>query len=30
MAAATWSKELDIRIIESGLVVAVRAYKLQW
>ena len=29
MAAATWSEELDIRTIESGLVVAVRAYKLQ-
>jgi len=28
MAAATWSKELDIKIIELGLVVAVRAYKL--
>ena len=29
MAAATWSEELDISTIEAGLVVAVRAYKLQ-
>ena len=29
MAAATWSEELDISTIDAGLVVAVRAYKLQ-